>query len=252
MVRRSTILAAVLLLSAGIGLATARQIGWGNAVVADRTRYARVENSDTPKIAFASKRDGNWEIYVMDADGRRQTRLTTSALPDRFPVWSPDGGKIAFGSERAGKWELWVMNADGSNPTRLTQDVVAKAPRSWSSDGKRIVFKSNRAGNREIYSVEVDGAQLTRLTNNSSDDQSPSWSPDGSRIAFTSWRDGNPEIYVMRWDGARQERYFSLVACCDDGDATALRHFDFNQRTDANCSRSAPPDDSPRGYGCRL
>src|SRR5687768_2047743 len=69
-----------------------------------------------PKIAFASKRHGNWEIHVMDPDGGRETRLTNRREEDRFPLWSPDAAKIAFGSLRDDRWELWVMSADGSNP----------------------------------------------------------------------------------------------------------------------------------------
>jgi redox-regulated HSP33 family molecular chaperone len=52
------------------------------------------------KIAFTSNRDGNIEIYVMNADGSGQTRLTTNAASDRFPAWSPDGLKIAKGELR--------------------------------------------------------------------------------------------------------------------------------------------------------
>ena len=66
------------------------------------------------RIAFASHRDGNWEIYVMDADGTRQTRLTTRAEQDRFPLWSPDRSKLAFGSQVGEHgWQLWVMRTCG-------------------------------------------------------------------------------------------------------------------------------------------
>src|SRR4030095_894565 len=62
------------------------------------------------KIAFASDRDGNSEIYVMDADGINQTRLTNSVTFDVAPSWSPDGSKIAFVSNRDGNDEVYVMN----------------------------------------------------------------------------------------------------------------------------------------------
>ena len=51
-----------------------------------------------PQIAFSSVRDGNWEIYVMDADGQNQRRLTNHPAIDFQPSWSPDGQKIAFTS----------------------------------------------------------------------------------------------------------------------------------------------------------
>ena len=58
------------------------------------------------KIAFRSDRDGNDEIYVMDADGTRQTRLTSNAASDSVPVFSPDGSRIAFSSNRDGDSEI--------------------------------------------------------------------------------------------------------------------------------------------------
>src|SRR5207302_2193555 len=54
------------------------------------------------KIAFVSDRDGNFEIYVMDADGSNQTRLTNNPAHDGEPAWSPDGAKIVFVSQRDG------------------------------------------------------------------------------------------------------------------------------------------------------
>ena len=59
----------------------------------------------TSKIAFDTDRDGNFEIYVMDADGSNQVNLTNSAAADRRPAWSPDGSKIAFMSDRDGNFE---------------------------------------------------------------------------------------------------------------------------------------------------
>ena len=53
---------------------------------------------DGTRIAFASERDDNWEIYLMDADGGNQTRLTNNDAVDWMPAWSPDGTRIAFSS----------------------------------------------------------------------------------------------------------------------------------------------------------
>ena len=74
------------------------------------------------QIAFTSDRDGTLEIYVMNADGSSQTRLTfTTNATNAEPAWSPDGTKIAFTSDRDGVLQMYVMNAaDGSAQTRLT------------------------------------------------------------------------------------------------------------------------------------
>ena len=64
---------------------------------------------------FASERDGNREIYVMNIDGSEQIRLTDNPAVDSDPVWAPDGSRIAFWSRRDGNFEIYVMNADGSD-----------------------------------------------------------------------------------------------------------------------------------------
>jgi serine/threonine protein kinase len=158
------------------------------------------------RIAFASERDGNYEIYVMNADGSGQTNLTDNPTTDWLPSWSPDGLRIAFVSNRDGDDEIYAMNADGSGPMNLTNSSAWDDKPSWSPDGLRIAFVSDRDGNAEIYVMNADGSGQTNLTNNPAWDRGPSWSPDGLRIAFVSGRDGNGEIYMMNADGGGQTR----------------------------------------------
>ena len=84
------------------------------------------------KIAFASERDGNLEIYIMDPDGSNQVRLTNNDSADAVPRWSPDGSKIAFQSDRGGNYEIYVMDPDGSNQVRLTDNDSNDGYPSWS------------------------------------------------------------------------------------------------------------------------
>src|SRR2546422_4922277 len=83
------------------------------------------------KLAFLSSRDGNYEIYVMNADGSAQTNLTNNAADDYAPAWSPDGLKIAFVSVRDGNQEIYVINADGSAPTNLTNNAASDYLPRW-------------------------------------------------------------------------------------------------------------------------
>jgi Tol biopolymer transport system component len=130
---------------------------------------------DGARIAFTSERDGNREVYVMNADGSGQQRLTTTGgrvsspafdSVDENPSWSPDGTRIAFDSTRDGNWELYVMNADGSGQTRLTDHPALDARPVWSPDGRQIAFESEREarGARHVYVMDADGVAPRRLT----------------------------------------------------------------------------------------
>ena len=166
------------------------------------------QSAQTQKIAFSSKRDGNDEIYSMNADGTSQTRLTNNPASDYDPAYSPTAQKIAFTSKRDGNDEIYVMNADGSGVTRLTNNAASDAYPVFSPDGQKIAFTSTRDGNSEIYVMNADGTNQTRLTNNTAFDAWPSFSPDSQKIVFTSLRDGgvNFEIYSMNADGTNQTR----------------------------------------------
>jgi len=161
---------------------------------------------DGRRIAFASDRDGNFEVYVVNADGSGQRNLTRKPGFDSDPVWSPDGRKIAFvrtnsdGDGPARGHELYLMNADGSGQRMLAR---GRAP-AWSPDGRKIAFRSARDGNGEVYVVNADGSGLQRLTRNPQSDGGPLWSPDGRKILFERSGHGNTEIYVMNADGSGQ------------------------------------------------
>jgi dipeptidyl aminopeptidase/acylaminoacyl peptidase len=187
------------------------------------------------RIAFTSYRDGNAEIYVMDANGANQRRLTSNAAKDDEPAWSPGGTRLAFTSTRDGREEIYAMDADGANQTRLTSNTTWDLEPDWSPDGTRLAFTSYRDGNAEIYVMDANGANQRRLTSNAAVDHESAWSPDGTRLAFTSTRDGYEEIFVMDANGANQRRLTSTTAPNDEPawspDGTRLA---FTSRRDLN------------------
>jgi Tol biopolymer transport system component len=115
------------------------------------------------QIAFASLRDGNEEIYVMDADGSPETNLTTDPARDYDPSWSPDGTKIAFTSERDGDPNTYVMDADGTDVLQLTDDPASDYDPTWSPDGSKILFTSQRDGDFELFVMYPDGSDETQV-----------------------------------------------------------------------------------------
>jgi Tol biopolymer transport system component len=156
------------------------------------------------KIAFTSNRDGNNEIYAMNADGTGQVNLTNNAADDREPAWSPDGARIAFATTRHGDWEIYVMNADGSGLARLTTNTWLDSDPTWSPDGSKIAFTTNRNGpDFDIYVMSSNGTGQTFLDADFPSDHQPSWLADG-RIAFISDRTGSNEPWIMDGDGTDQ------------------------------------------------
>ena len=170
----------------------------------DTERGATGGRPDQSLIAFMSDRDGDYDIYVMNADGSDVVQLTYNDDWDGWPSWSPDGRRIAFVSYRDGDdTEIYVMNADGSGVEQLTDNGADDEFVSWSPDGRRIAFHSERDGDFEIYVMNSDGSRVVQLTDDDWSNGAPSWSPDGRQIAFLSNRDGDDyEIYVMNADGS--------------------------------------------------
>ena len=138
------------------------------------------------KIVFTSHRDGNWEIYKMDADGRNQTRLTHNKVDDYAPVWSPNGRQIAFERHQGkgqGKDEIYVMDADGGNQRNLTNHPAWDSAPHWHPDSTRIIFRSSRGASSRIYVMDTDGGNIEEIPGLLRA-SGPKWSPDGKWIAF--------------------------------------------------------------------
>lgn len=171
-----------------------------------------VWSPDSTQIAFISERDNNQEIYVMDADGGNERRLTVNDLYDNNPVWSPDGKRIVFTTSYGGQSDISVVDSDGSNLLRLTTSEMIDTAQSWSPVSQHIVFASHRDGDSDIYVMDADGQHQRPLTENNASDQNPSWSPDGQHIVFASNRPGGKlSIFVMDADGSNQRLLVSTV-----------------------------------------
>jgi Tol biopolymer transport system component len=142
------------------------------------------------KIAFVSTRNGDEQIFLMNADGSGQTPITPDdSLNDRSPGWSPDGKQLLMTSDRSGgNNDIWVINADGSNPRQLTFTAEDELQAEWSPDGTKIVFTSQDlvTSDYAIWIMNVDGSGQTPLTQVAPDSAyGAHYSPDGQLIVFT-------------------------------------------------------------------
>jgi outer membrane protein assembly factor BamB len=86
---------------------------------------------DGKRIAFSTNRDGNYEIYVMNADGTDQVNISENTADDTYPAWSPDGKRIAFSTNRDGNYEIYVMNADGTDQVNISENTADDTCPAW-------------------------------------------------------------------------------------------------------------------------
>jgi uncharacterized repeat protein (TIGR02543 family) len=158
------------------------------------------------RIVFTSYRDGDYpEIYIMEADGSNQTRLTMgNNTPDgdnNFQgALSSDGTRIAFVSDRyENAPHIYRMNSDGSHLIRLTEGDHSDFYPAWSSDGTRLAFVSGHDSSWQIYIMNADGSNQTQLTTNGG--IRAAWSPDDTQLVFVNYSG----IYTINADGTDEK-----------------------------------------------
>ncbi|MFN8596663.1 MAG: hypothetical protein U0559_10845 [Anaerolineae bacterium] len=156
-------------------------------------------------IAFTLRRNGNSDIYAVNADDKQLIRLVGHPADDRDPAISPDGTELAFASHRDGNWDIYRMDIASGVVTRLTFSNTYEAAPAWSPDGQQIVFESYRENNLDLYAMDRDGSRVKRLTKDPAPDTNPAWAPDGKSIAFASYRNGTKDIYLLPLDATDPE-----------------------------------------------
>ena len=183
-------------------------------------------------IIFTSNKDGDLDLYRMDADGGNVKRLTSTPGYDGGAFFSADCSKIVWRASRPTgadlddynallaehlvrptKLEIWVANADGSDPHQVTYLNAASFAPFFHPSGNRILFASNvgdpKGRDFDIWAIDVSGANLERITYTAGFDGFPMFSPDGKHLAFSSNRGSPPpapgqhnsdtNVYVADW-----------------------------------------------------
>ena len=147
------------------------------------------------------------EIYIMNADGSEQRRLTQTPGYDGGPFFSPDGQRIVWRHfETNGVVaDVFTMKLDGSDIQRVTDFGCMSWAPFFHPSGDYVVFTANKHGfsNFELFITDARGkGEPVRVTYTDGFDGLPSFSPDGKLLTWTSNRgaDGKSQLYLANWN----------------------------------------------------
>jgi Tol biopolymer transport system component len=180
-------------------------------ITTDTNDFHATWSPEGDRIVFASNRDGNDEIYIMDTAGNIIQRLTDNPASDIMPSWSPDGNQILFTSDRGGNRDIYVMNIDGSDVRQITYNEADDLYPVWKPiEGEEIV---------------VDDSQLLAFAQ-----PNVGVTYRGPELTF-SWRSrelGPGELYVLNiWTERQTPSYFAACTPIIVVDGTKERLVNF-------------------------
>ena len=185
---------------------------------------------DGSRIVFESDRDDpnphacfpscNYNLYVMNADGSEQRRLTSLPGAEWHAEWSPDGRSLVFTAGDPGftSMGIYTISLDGGEPQPLLVDEFANDAADWSPDGTQIAFSSDREGGQDIFVINADGSGLRKVVDTGLDDYFPDWSPDGAQLVFfaADFPSIRQDIFTVNLDGSDLVNLTNTPAVVDE------------------------------------
>lgn len=161
---------------------------------------------DGKRIAFASNRNGYWDLYLLELSNGSVSRVTDTLEYDAAPTWSPDGLWLAYETysrDYGGNLEIYIRSVVGdTTPIRLTDHPGADYAPAWSPRGRQIAFVSTRSGQAGIWLADLDKTGDDRYQyvsqNQAGEVAHPAWSPDGASLAWSAVENGFHNLYT--WD----------------------------------------------------
>ena len=137
------------------------------------------------RIVYGSSTDGTPQIWIMDADGSNQKRLTADNALNVYPVVCESGRSIVYTSVRAGAPQLWRMDLDGNNPVALAKEIPSFLP-LCAPDATTVVYNSaDPAGLQGVWRVAIEGGPPQKIAEYQF--SARALSPDGVLAAGTAW-----------------------------------------------------------------
>jgi Tol biopolymer transport system component len=187
-----------------INLATAavRRVGAPGDWADEEPRWSR----DGQRIAFSSTRGqkGNFDIFVMDADGSNVIRMTDHPSNEQGPVWAADGQSLFFTGERDGRGEIYRVWLADKRVDRITNGINRAIMPEVSPDGRYLAYAAQTIMNFQVHVFDFTNGQTTQLTSGGGACR-PSFAPDSQEMAFVRMTTGREpsSLEAMRVNGTR-------------------------------------------------
>jgi len=152
--------------------------------------------------------EGNLDIYILDINSRRTTRLTTHRAIDTEGTWSPDGRHIYFTSDRSGGPQVYRVSATGGTPERVTFEGSYNARPRLSPDGRKLAVVHNDRGNFRIAVMNLERKDLFVLSTGRQD-ESPSFAPNSDILIYATRQGRNGVLESVSADGLIRQKMAS-------------------------------------------
>ncbi|MBN2304233.1 MAG: protein kinase [Anaerolineae bacterium] len=153
---------------------------------------------DGKQLAFHSDAGGDWDIYIINADGSGLHAITENDVDDLGPDWSPEGTQIAYHTRAwSDTYQIAIVDVNTLDARRITTGTDRATFPTWSPDGTQIAFTILSSDGTNIAVINTDGTNLRRLTTAPETDSFPDWSPDGLTIIYQSGDPGESGIFTI-------------------------------------------------------
>ncbi|MEJ2564066.1 MAG: hypothetical protein P8Z42_15500 [Anaerolineales bacterium] len=166
---------------------------------------------DGLSVAFTSRRNGYWDLYILDLQSGVIRQLSDTPGYEGNPTWSPDGHWLAFEAYYTDNFDIWIVPVDlGQDPIQLTIHPGADLSPSWDPQGRRIAFVSDRDDSPDVFLANLDEPddRFHNITNTKSTVESmPVFSDDGSSLAYSESSSGIDVVKVFDMDDISRPPY---------------------------------------------
>ena len=193
--------------------------GQSHAVVAGDLRLAAHRIADfvyeklagdkgifSTRIAYVTKVNNRYNLWVADADGENAQSALSSPEPIISPSWAPNGNQLAYVSFESRKPVVYVHDVSTGRRRLVANFKGSNSAPAWSPDGKTLALTLTRDSGSQLYLMDSNGGEPRRLAQSSGIDTEPVFTSDGKLIYFVSDRGGSPQIYKIPASGGNAER----------------------------------------------